>query len=353
MRVLHLPNNIASQISVTVRALREIGVDARGLVCGTGPMQDPRGIEILIPMSRRRHPVRGALRTITSAPHLLRALSWADVVHWHAGWALPLALEVKYAARLGKAGLIEFWGSEIRVPEIAGADNPYLAALYNRHPELRPPSGKPRTLQAMFARQGFSCLIPGYELDAYVHRDLFPEFFRCACPLLLSEFDPAYPDPANARPLVVHSPSNQSRKGTEAVLHAVDELRQTEAFEFRLLHGVPRAEALAVVRGCDIFLDQFVYGAEGFACLEAMALGKPALCYIKPSLLPKYPPDLPIVVADPDNLTEVLRGLVRDGRRRHEIGRASRAYVEKHHDAHHVARELVAIYERLLHRVPG
>lgn len=84
-----------------------------------------------------------------------------------------------------------------------------------------------------------------------------------------------------------------------------------------------------------------------------MALGKPAVCYIKPSLVPRYPQDCPIVNANQDNLAEVLGSLLDDGQRRHDIGRRSRAYVEKYHDAHSIARELVGIYEQLLRKTRG
>ena len=95
-------------------------------------------------------------------------------------------------------------------------------------------------------------------------------------------------------------------------------------------------------------MDQVVGGSHGLATLEAMAFGKPVVCYIKPSLVPKFPPELPIVNANQDNLAEVLAGLLADGARRQRIGRQSRAYVEKYHDAHDVARRLVTIYEELL-----
>jgi len=45
MRVLHLPTNIASQISVTVRALRDVGVEARGILWRNAPITDAVGIE--------------------------------------------------------------------------------------------------------------------------------------------------------------------------------------------------------------------------------------------------------------------------------------------------------------------
>ena len=47
MKLLHLPTNTASQSSVTVRALRDIGINARGLVTNIAPIQNARDVEIL------------------------------------------------------------------------------------------------------------------------------------------------------------------------------------------------------------------------------------------------------------------------------------------------------------------
>jgi hypothetical protein len=44
MRVLHLPVNVASQTSITVRALRDIGVDAQGIVINNSAIQGSEGI---------------------------------------------------------------------------------------------------------------------------------------------------------------------------------------------------------------------------------------------------------------------------------------------------------------------
>jgi hypothetical protein len=41
---------------------------------------------------------------------------------------------------------------------------------------------------------------------------------------------------------------------------------------------------------------------------------------------------------------------LRDGHQRHQIGRLSRAYVEKYHDAHDYANDLAKIYEDLIRR---
>ena len=139
-------------------------------------------------------------------------------------------------------------------------------------------------------------------------------------------------------------------KGTDAVRAAIDRLRSRHSFEFRLLRGVPHQQALHILQSADVVLDQFAGGEHGIFSIEAMAMGKPVLCYLRPWVAKRLPSDCPIVNANPDNLADVLGGLLSDGRRRHELGVRGRAYVEKHHDAHKIARQLVGIYEDLLRK---
>jgi len=351
VRVIHLPCNIASQISVTVRALRDIGVDARGVASAReGQYQDSREIKVWSRVPREQHPVRWLLESVAMTVDFLRAIRWADVIHWHfavpgSQWIVPL----KFAAFCNKPRVVEVWGDDVRVPELAAVGNPYMARYYSERPGYaRRRRREARRAQGRFARYGFQSLIPYAELVPYVDKALFPSPFRTLPRLFLSELHLAYPEPSRNRPMVVHTPTNKGVKGTDAVLRSIEELKSTHDFEFRLIHGVSREQALASVRESDIMLDQFVIGSYGLASLEAMALGKPTVCYITPSVMSELPGECPIVNANQDNLRQVLRGLLEDGQRRHEIGRRSRAYVERYHDAHELAAELVVIYEELL-----
>lgn len=349
MKVLHLPSNIASQISVTVRALRDIGVDARGLVKNNIQIQDPRGIEVLPGVETRRYSVQGILSRTRCWRSILAAIKWADVVHWHfSSHAIPKNLDLRYSQFLNKARIVEFLGSDIRIPEIASADNPYIARMYKENPEPWMLNYSSRKVQLRFARFGFECLVGGFELPTYIQRDIFPSPYRSKARLVLSDFQAAYPDPCKSQPLIVHAPSEKAIKGTDAVLKAIEKLKDRFNFDFKLIHGMEHSKVLEIMRSCDIMLDQFVIGEHGVAALEAMALGKPTVCYIKPSLVPRYPAELPIVNANQENLTKVIKDLLEDGQRRYEIGRSSRAYVEKYHDAHKIAHQLVAIYKELL-----
>jgi glycosyltransferase involved in cell wall biosynthesis len=105
----------------------------------------------------------------------------------------------------------------------------------------------------------------------------------------------------------------------------------------------------------DIVVDMLSFGWFGGNVREAMMLGKPAVCYIRPQWLetvrrenPGYAAELPVVSATPDTAYEVVRDLVRDRAKREEIGRRSRAFALKYHSADAAARRLDALYRDLL-----
>lgn len=348
MNVLHLPQNIASQISVTVSALIEQGIDARGLVVNNSIIQDTRGISLL-PHISRKHPFVGILRYWRYRRDIMAAIEWADIIHWHYSWALLKAADVRFAASLKKPGIVEFWGSDIRIPRMASSDNKYMADMYQHFPKLtRGAETRSLKTQRLFAKYDIACLIPGEELLTYVDRSAFPEPYRIRQRVNMGDYEPTYPDPSRTKPLLVHMPSHKARKGTDAVLKAIDSLKISHDFEFKLIHGVERSEALNILQQADIFLDQFAAGSHGLATLEAMAFGKPTLCYIKPSLISEFPADCPIINANQDNLADILKPVIEDGQLRNEIGRASRAYVEKYHDSRMLAKQLVNIYGELI-----
>lgn len=348
MRVLHLPLNIASQASVTVRALRSLGVEARGIVVSPAIVQSAGELEIVAIAARPRG--RRLLDALRRLPSILAAIRWADVLHWHYGTtALPFRLDLHWARMLRKPGVVEFWGSDVRIPEIEAADNPYYARLDADYEYAGAESAaSSRRTQELFARAGAACVISCHSLRPYLQPDLFPRPYFVRQRIWLPDFAPMPPDPQNRRPVIVHSPSAPVAKGTTAVLTAVEKLKSHYDFDFRLIQNMPRHQALQVVREADIFLDQFVLGGYGLAALEAMAFAKPVVLYVKPSLLSQYPADLPVINATQDNLAETLEPLLADPALRREVGLRSRAYVERYHDAILAARELIGIYRELL-----
>ncbi len=351
LRVLHLPVNIASIPSHTVRCLRQIGVEAKGLVYENSVVQSAEGLKAVC-LGRKHYSPGWLLKRIYLSALLIRWLEWADVLHWYFGAAvLPWGLDLALIKRMRKPGIVEWMGSDIRIPEQEKAENPYYAAaLENGYEYLGIESATHSWhVQRKFAQAGFACGA-AVGMIQYVQKELFNSIYVIPQRLFLSDYSPVYPSVETRKPLLVHSPTAPVAKGTAAVLSAIEQLRSRYEFEFCLLQGLERSRALAILQRADIFLDQFVLGDRGMASLEAMALGKPVVCYIKPSLLALYPPDLPIVNATQHDLSLVLESLLQDPQRRQELGKRGRAYVEKYHDGMKIADQLKRIYTEIIEK---
>ena len=130
MKVLHLPANLASQMRVTVLAQRETGLEVRGLT-GPSPVQNAAGLEVLPHAAPGASFLRRKATALRRAVRIMEAIAWADIVHWHYSAALPGAADLRAAQLLGRKRFVEFWGSDIRNPEIEFADNPHFVRSWD------------------------------------------------------------------------------------------------------------------------------------------------------------------------------------------------------------------------------
>ena len=164
------------------------------------------------------------------------------------------------------------------------------------------------------------------------------------------------PPRAAGPPVVVHAPTDRGGKGTRFVLAAVEALRaEGVELEFVLVEGLTRAQARAEYERADLVVDQLLAGWYGGLAVEAMALGKPVIAYLRHSDFDGVPQELveqlPVIEARPDTITDVLRRLLTSERSRlPEIGAAGRAFVERWHDPVRVAERLKQTYERIVAR---
>jgi hypothetical protein len=169
----------------------------------------------------------------------------------------------------------------------------------------------------------------------------------------------AAPPGGSARPpIVAHAPTHRGVKGTPAILAACDQLR-SEGVEFELdvIEGVTREAALARYERADLVVDQLLAGWYGGVAVEVMALGRPAIAYLREADLGYLPAemrsDLPVIDATPATVVDVLRRWLTD--RRHElpeVGRLAREYVERWHDPQRLAVRVKADYESARVRMP-
>lgn len=153
--------------------------------------------------------------------------------------------------------------------------------------------------------------------------------------------------PVNDRPLrLVHAPNHREFKGTRYLEAAVADLRaEGVPIELVLVENLPNHEALSIYRTADVIFDQCLVGFHGYFALEAMALGKPVMCYIrKPDEYLLHPEECPIINTHVDTLQEDLRRLVQARDQLADIGQRGRVYVERHYSRAAFAERLQHVY---------
>jgi len=136
---------------------------------------------------------------------------------------------------------------------------------------------------------------------------------------------------------VIHTPNHRAVKGTEFLLHAVEQLKaEGLQIDLILLEGVPNERVRELMQEADILAEQFIlrYGLSG---IEGMASGLPVMSpldfEVYTRLLRRYSylDECPIVSTTPENLLINLRTLIKHPELRQELGIAGRQYVEKYH----------------------
>ena len=87
-------------------------------------------------------------------------------------------------------------------------------------------------------------------------------------------------------------------------------------------------------------------GWYGMVSAEAMAYGRPSLAYMRPDFEP-LTRDRPLVRTSVETLADDASPRCSPTRRAAAIGEASRAYVEREHESHVIARRLVDLYRSI------
>ncbi|WP_453990407.1 hypothetical protein [Bacillus nitroreducens] len=328
MKIVHAQTEIAGQMGIICKELRKKGHQVAGYNCFHTYLN-----------------YRGDIHT-TDAFEVMKEFEFllnnSDIFHFHnANTLIQDFADLPLLKEKGKKMLMHHWGSDVRTVEMVNRLNPYpLPPTYYSDEEIH--------RQLTFLSEHIdTAIVQDYEAYHYV-KDYYKNVYVVPLACNVDDFQVAYPSVSNNHPLIIHAPTNREFKGSDYVESAITKLHnQGNVFTYHILEKMSHDKALAEYLKADIIIDQLLCGTYGMLSVEAMALGKPVVAFIRDDVRQKLPADLPIVQATPDNLDEVLQGLINDPVRRHEIGKASRMYVEKYHSAERVTNELVNIYEKL------
>lgn len=138
---------------------------------------------------------------------------------------------------------------------------------------------------------------------------------------------------------ILHAPNHRNIKGTNFFVDAIEQLQaEGEPVELVLLERVGNERVLEAMESVDVVADQLVVGWYGMFALEAMAMEKPVLCYLRSDLEELYQTaglleqgETPIVRCSPETVKDTIRELVVNRHELPRIGKLSREFVLRHH----------------------
>lgn len=366
-KVVHAPLEIAGQVGLICELLRGAGLHAVGYNYFTNYLN-----------------YRGMIETdsyglVKLLDHLIE---FYDLFHFHNGYTfLEDARDIEMIRDAGKPIIMHHRGNDVRSRKRArkwkNYENPYVNAESSLPDEVID-----RNLK-YFAKHVSAAIVQDHELLPYVEDYyaaegkpvyVLPRLFRIddsspgvsgvwkarrrkradiatdIANQMTDQKDLAdEKDRGKGREVwIVHAPTQRQFKGTDFILQAIEKLKGEMPIQFRLIEGMSHDQAMSLYRQADIIIDQILCGAYGNLSIEGMALGKTVVCYVRPDLVWRYPPELPIASANPDTIYDVLKELVRNHELRKELGSRGRDYVRKYHNADTVIRTLLSIYDNLL-----
>jgi len=265
-----------------------------------------------------------------------------SLVHYHGGSILPRSIDHNILRSIGRPMLATFAGTDVRLESVARQKNPYIY--------IPPYTEGEDNIRRKLERAGrlIRFAATDFELGEYAH-EFFERVFYLPQPINLPRYRHSPPSAECDTPVVIHIPTNREAKGTEYIEAAAERLiDQGYRFEFRLIEPkLTQEQVIDEIQKADVVIDAICTGAYGMFALEAMACGKPTVCYIREDLADKHPPDLPILSANPDTVFDVLKSIVADGQLRHEVGQRSRKFVADYHALEVVGPVLRGIYEEI------
>lgn len=327
MKIVHAPTEISGQMQTLVNGLRQAGHQANGYNWFLTYLNYNGGIV--------------STNAFELAKIIEPLVNYVDVFHFHNGNSLlPKNSDIPLLHGKGKKMVMHHWGNDVRSVKRNSKLNIFpIPPSYNSdeliHENL-----------IYFSKYIKHVIVQDYELyphvaDYYEHVHVLP----LACNHHNIPY--AYPSPDNRHPVVIHAPTNREFKGSAYIEKAIVDLKSSHPFTYQVIEKMEHQEAMRMYMKADIVVDQILCGTYGMLSVEAMAMGKVVVAFVKDDVKEKLPGDLPIVVANPDTIRDVLQELLSNPELRDQIGRAGRRYVENYHAVEKVIPQLLSIYSKL------
>lgn len=258
------------------------------------------------------------------------------------GTLFPDFRDIRFFRFFGKKTMVIFTGCDIRLPE--KVEKYKWNPCRNCPDEYKKFTGcvietKPGKIREI--EKNFDVLLSAEEAAGSLNKEYHAALF----PVDAEKF--AYTGVNPSRRLrILHAPSNPEYKGTKYITAAIEKLKTEFDFEFKVVNNIKAEELYKEIEAADIVIDQMLVGFYGLLSIESMAMGKPVVCYIREDIASCSPAEMPVINANPDNIYDVLKEVLRNPAKLIEIGIRSREYVEKYHSAKIIAKQYYELLER-------
>ncbi|MCK4632813.1 MAG: glycosyltransferase family 1 protein [candidate division Zixibacteria bacterium] len=334
-RVLHGSYEIANQMNTMTAGLKQLGMHAETLCYYPTYMKHES--DHVLDIEKLSDANEAIQQTRQFAEKLIPQF---DIFHFHFGTTLTIDYsDLPVLQKLGKKMLMHYWGSDARMLSRAIEMNQYVKVKVANEELIK------KRLEIVSAHMSH-CIVTDWELNEYV-KDFFEHVHVLPVSMNLEKYHPQEKKPDKNRFLIVHAPTAPEIKGTPHIVKAIEELQPDHNFEFKLVQGMAHEEARKIYEQADLIIDQIRVGVHGLLAVENMAMGKPVITWISDFMTEKYPPELPLIRANPDTIKEQIEWALNNRDALAEIGCNGRKYVEKYHDMNKNAHQVVEIYRSL------
>lgn len=352
MKVLHAPVNVGNQPWVLSRHERALGIKS-DLVLNYSTWANYQADRVLGTYANRKWS-----EVLRRLPFGLLAPFRYDVLHCYFGrsllyWddmgcfnVLPY-FDIKLAKAMGKKVFMTLQGCDARLASESNRNNSYTFCASGRCKVYNDCV----TIYDAQRRKLISEILPSFDQVFYLNPEL-GHFIPNGSFLPYANVDIEAVKPGsktnNARPRIVHAPSDPSIKGTKLILAALDQLKQNYEFELILVQGQTHAQAMDLYSTADLAIDQIYGGWYGGFAVELMAMGKPVACYLRHDDFRFIPEmmaaELPLLQVVPDSIESDLNRILSMKNEWREIGQKSREYVQKWHNPKTIAENMIYEY---------
>ena len=260
---------------------------------------------------------------------------------------LPDNLDLPLYNELEKKVVFHYIGAQGRIFSHLSKKHPYWSHfLRTQSAEWLVHTDK-RNFEKMMIRSMHS---PAAFSSTNEYRDIlsfaFKHYFEHLQPLNLDKYD--LPEAQeNPKYTIALTSTGGKVKGTEFAIQAVERLKKRYDIDFILVKGKTHEEAKAIFKQADLLLDQFVIGYHGMFCIEAMALGKPVVCFLSADMVSFLPDDCPIINANPDNLEAVIEYCINNQEETKQRGEQGKAYAKANHDHRKIVKQMLGEYDKI------